>query len=128
MEMSQLEAIWADSSTQWNFDFNHRNEIQSNINDALNAQAALMLEMQEKQYKEMLAEAEASVTHMSEVVDKYQGQVLPEDCFVIRGTEKEAMPNYPSLVSRTVNQAVKLILCALNQLKCCRWPKKCLSI
>ena len=116
MEMSQLEAIWADSSTQWNFDFNHRNEIQSNINDALNAQAALMLEMQEKQYKEMLAEAEASVTHMSEVVDKYQGQVLLYDCCVIRGTVKEAMPNYPALGSRAVTQAVKLILCALNKL------------
>ena len=75
MEMTQLEAIWADSSTQWNFDFEHRNEIQQNINDAMNAQAGIMFQMQEEQYKEMLKEAEASVTHMSEVVDKYQGQV-----------------------------------------------------
>ena len=76
MEMSQLEAIWADSSTQWNFDFNHRNEIQANINDALNAQSGLMLQMQEQQYKEMLAQAQASLTHISEVVEKYQGQVI----------------------------------------------------
>ena len=39
MEMKQLEAIWADSSTQWNFDFNHRNEIQESINNAINAQS-----------------------------------------------------------------------------------------
>jgi len=75
MEMKQLEAIWADSSTQWNFDFNHRNEIQSNMNDAFGAQANLLFELQEQQYKEMLAEAEASLAHMTEVVDKYQGQV-----------------------------------------------------
>ena len=39
MEMKQLEAIWADSSTQWNFDFEHRNEIQESINNAINAQS-----------------------------------------------------------------------------------------
>ena len=42
METKQLEAIWNDCSTQWNFDFNHRNEIQSNMNDAFNAQADLL--------------------------------------------------------------------------------------
>jgi hypothetical protein len=42
MEMKQLEAIWADSSTQWNFDFNHRNEIQSNMNNAFGAQVPLL--------------------------------------------------------------------------------------
>jgi hypothetical protein len=46
MEMQQLEAIWADSSTQWNFDFEHRNEIQSNMNDAFNAQAEQIFAMQ----------------------------------------------------------------------------------
>ncbi len=40
--MKQLEAIWADSSTQWNFDFNHRNEIQSNMNNAFGAQVPLL--------------------------------------------------------------------------------------
>ena len=74
METKQLEAIWNDSSTQWNFDFNHRNEIQSNMNDAFNAQADLLFKLQEEEYKEMLAEAEASVAHMTEVVDKYQAQ------------------------------------------------------
>ncbi len=39
MEMAQLEAIWADSSTQWNFDFEHRNAIQESINNAMNAQS-----------------------------------------------------------------------------------------
>jgi hypothetical protein len=38
-------------------------------------QADLLFQLQEQQYKEMLAEAEASVVHMTEVVDKYQGQV-----------------------------------------------------
>ena len=75
METKQLEAIWNDSSTQWNFDFNHRNEIQSNMNDAFNAQADLLFKLQEEECKEMLAEAEASVAHMTEVVDKYQAQV-----------------------------------------------------
>ena len=46
MEMKQLEAIWADSSTQWNFDFEHRNEIQSNMNNAFNAQAEQIFAMQ----------------------------------------------------------------------------------
>jgi hypothetical protein len=75
MEMKQLEAIWADSSTQWNFDFNHRNEIQSNMNGAFNAQAELLFQLQDQQYKEMLAEAQASVAHMEDVVSKYEGQV-----------------------------------------------------
>lgn len=46
MEMQQLEAIWADSSTQWNFDFEHRNEIQSNMNEAFNASSEQMFAMQ----------------------------------------------------------------------------------
>ena len=40
--MKQLEAIWADSSTQWEFDFNHRNEIQESINNAINSQSDLV--------------------------------------------------------------------------------------
>jgi len=79
MEMKQLEAIWADSSTQWNFDFNHRNEIQSNMNDAFGAQADQIFQLQDQQYKEMLAEALASVVHMEEVVNKYSGQVRKKE-------------------------------------------------
>jgi hypothetical protein len=75
MEMQQLEAIWQDSSTQWNFDFEHRNEIQANMNAAFEAQAQLMFQMQEQEYTEMMAEAQASVVHMEEVVSKYQTQV-----------------------------------------------------
>jgi hypothetical protein len=46
MELQQLEAIWADSSTQWNFDFDHRNEIQEAMNNAFNAQAEQIFKMQ----------------------------------------------------------------------------------
>ena len=70
-----MEAIWQDSSTQWNFDFEHRNEIQANMNAAFEAQAQLMFQMQEQEYTEMMAEAQASVVHMEEVVSKYQTQV-----------------------------------------------------
>ena len=46
LELQQLEAIWADSSTQWHFDFEHRNEIQENMNNAFNAQAEQIFAMQ----------------------------------------------------------------------------------
>jgi multidrug resistance efflux pump len=45
------------------------------MNGAFDAQAELLFQLQDQQYKEMLAEAQDSVAHMEEVVKKYEVQV-----------------------------------------------------
>ncbi len=77
--MKQLEAIWEDSDTHWDFDFEHRNLTQTNMEEAFNAQAELLFQMQKLECQQMLKDADASVKHMEDIVKKYEDQVNKHD-------------------------------------------------
>jgi len=75
MEQTILDAIWAATDNSWDFSFDHRNSIEDTIMGAMNASAEAAFEMQEQQYKELLAKAEANLEHMEDVVEKYQSKL-----------------------------------------------------
>ena len=75
MEMIQLEAMWAATDNAWNFSFEHRNGIEDNIGTAMEAMMNQTFEMRDKELTRMLAEAEMSVEHIKDVIEKYQSQI-----------------------------------------------------
>ena len=74
-EKAELEQIWAAEDTEWQFNFDHRNEIADNIGGALNDINGQMNDMQEQDLELARAEAEASLQHIQDVINKYKTQV-----------------------------------------------------
>merc|ERR1712223_413698 len=75
LEETILDAIWAATDNAWDFSFDHRNGIEDTIMGAMNASAEAAFEMQEQEYMELLAKAQANVEHMEDVVEKYQSKL-----------------------------------------------------
>ena len=75
MEQNILNEIFASTDNSWHWSFEHRNISDVTINNALENTGNTIIQLQENELKQMLSEAESSVEHMQEVVNKYQTQV-----------------------------------------------------
>ena len=74
-ERAQQELIWAAQDNEWNFDFEHRNDIANNIGGSLNSINDQMYEMQRKDLEAAMEQAELSLEHIDTVINKYETQV-----------------------------------------------------
>ena len=77
-ERAALDQIFQFESNNWHWEFEHRNEIENNINNAISTTGGFMSQMQEQELKEMLKSAEASVEHYQDLKREFQkaiGQV-----------------------------------------------------
>ena len=74
-ERAALNQIFEFSSNNWQWEFEHRNEIQNNINDAIETTGGFMSDMQEQELNQMLAAAELSVHHYEDLKVEYQNAV-----------------------------------------------------
>ena len=74
-EMAILEEIFAATDNLWHWTFEHRKASDDAIQGAFDASGDLMTKMQEQELNVMLKEAEASVSHYQDVVNKYKEQV-----------------------------------------------------
>ena len=75
MEQTILEEIFSATDNAWHWTFEHRNASDTAINDAFGSMGDLITQMQKQQLELMLKEAQASVTHFEEVVQKYETQI-----------------------------------------------------
>ena len=75
MEQTILEEIFSATDNAWHWNFEHRNASDTAINDAFGSMGDLITQMQQQQLELMLKEAQASVTHFEEVVQKYETQI-----------------------------------------------------
>ena len=104
LEETILDAIWAATDNAWDFSFDHRNGIEDTIMGAMNASAEAAFEMQEQEYMELLAKAQANVEHMEDVVEKYQSKLER-----IRTTAEAALD-----VQHSLSQQLQPMLDALD--------------
>ena len=74
-EKAVLELIWAAEDNEWNFNFEHRNEIEDNVGGAMNDINDQMDDINELDLVIVKEEAEASLLHIETVIKKYESHV-----------------------------------------------------
>ena len=75
MEMAQLEKIWEDSDTKWDFDFSHREGINQVMKDAMDAMINETFTMKDVELTLLLESAGDSVDHFQDAVEKFKERV-----------------------------------------------------
>ena len=74
-EKAALDQIFEFSANDWEWEFEHRNEIQNNVNNAIESTGGFMAEMQEQELNQMLLAAQQSVQHYQDLKVEYQKAV-----------------------------------------------------
>ncbi len=74
-ERAALNQIFEFSSNNWEWEFEHRNEIHDNINNAIETTGEFTSEMQEQELNQMLLAAQQSVEHYKDLKVEYQNAV-----------------------------------------------------
>ena len=74
-ERAALNQIFASSEIDWEWNFEHRNEIHDSINNATETTGKFTSEMQEQELNQMLLAAEQSVKHYKDLKVEYQNAV-----------------------------------------------------
>merc|ERR1719259_1185581 len=71
-EKTILDAIWAATDNAWHWSFEHRNTIEKAIEEQFNATGKLIGDLQQQQLKVMLDQAQQSVSHYEDSIQKYK--------------------------------------------------------
>ena len=74
-ELSDLERIFDMAQADADFSFDHREGIANAINDAMSQTDNQLNELKEQELKQMLAEAQESMTHYSDVVEAHKRDI-----------------------------------------------------